>query len=171
MKPNDSHKCETQLALFRQPNLAITTTEALENEPSGSVDPAASVREPHPSGDLRQMWISIRQHYFPAQPELDTYSLSWSYRNHRCTLASCNVDRRRILVAHLMRYPEAISFLEPLLFHEMCHAALGKPKRRGRRRILHGREFRALERQHPRIVELDGWIKAGGWHRLVRLYA
>lgn len=62
-----------------------------------------------------------------------------------------------------MSLPESQPYLEALIYHEMCHAVLGPPKIVKRRRIMHGRDFKALEKRHPEIKLLDTWIKAGGW--------
>ncbi len=118
--------------------------------------------------NLRELWEKIRREYFPELPELDDYHVFWSRRNHRSTLASCNITRRRVGVAGVLAAIEYTPYLEPLLYHEMCHAALGKPKQVNGRRIYHGREFRALERRHPDIQLLNQWIKNGGWHKAVR---
>lgn len=60
-------------------------------------------------------------------------------------------------------------WIAPLLYHEMCHAALGdKLKRLGTRRPWHGAAFRQLEERHPQTFELGLWIKNGGFSRAVR---
>ena len=118
--------------------------------------------------DLSSLWLAIRAHYFPDRPEIDSYRVIWSYRKHSFTLASCNVERRRVAVAHVMQLEDARPFLDPLLYHEMCHAVLGIPPRVNGRRQIHGREFKEIERRHPGIKALDAWIRAGGWRHAVR---
>ncbi len=156
-----------------------------EPAPVASPPPAArpgaltpSSRRSHPAlapatpplPPLHERWTALRAAYFPNQPELDAYRIVWSTRKHKRTLASCNVYRRRVSVAMAMTLPEAEPHLDALLYHEMCHAALGVPKRAGGRRILHGREFRELERRHPGIVLLDRWIIDRGWSAAVRKF-
>lgn len=121
-----------------------------------------------PITSLKDEWLFVRKTYFPDRPDLDDYRVVWSTRRHTSTLASCNVERRRILVAAAFQLEEAKPHLEALLYHEMCHAVLGRPKRVGRRRVIHGRDFRELERRHPGIPELDRWIKLGSWHTATR---
>ena len=113
--------------------------------------------------ELIGLWIKIRRQYFPDQPAIDSYRVVWSPRRHTRTLASCSVRKRRIIVALAMSLPEANEHLEPLLYHEMCHAALGEPKVNNRRRVIHGREFKLLEKRHPGVRALDLWIRNGGW--------
>lgn len=118
---------------------------------------------------LSTMWKEIRAKYFPDRPDIDEYSIVWSTRRQKRTLASCNVRTKKVNVARELANPKLQEWLDPLLYHEMCHAIIGIPgaNARGRRQI-HGREFRSLERKHPRIRDLDHWIKTGGWLSAVR---
>jgi hypothetical protein len=50
-------------------------------------------------------------------------------------------------------------FVEYIVYHEMLHHVLGMPMRNGRRN-LHGREFRARERQFQRYAEAIAWEHA-----------
>ena len=120
--------------------------------------------------DLEILWERLSDRYFPDSAQLADYTVVWSNRRHRSCLASCNVERQRVIVARAMNIDTAKPFLEPLLYHEMCHAVLGKPKVVGGRRIIHGRDFRELERRHPRIPQLDHWINSGGWFAAVDAY-
>lgn len=121
-----------------------------------------------PQPSLRAIWEQLARRYFPDQRILDEYRVVWSKRKHTNCLASCNIERKRVLVASVMNLPECRPFLEALIYHEMCHAVLGPPKVVRGRRIVHGKEFKQLERLHPGIRALDTWIKAGGWHQAVR---
>lgn len=118
--------------------------------------------------ELVDLWKNLRTEYFPEREDLDNYRVLWSKRKHSSCLASCNYQRRKVIVADVMSQDECYKYLEPLLYHEMCHAVLGKPPVVNGRRVMHGREFKALERMHPRIMELDAWLKAGGWSRAVK---
>lgn len=133
------------------------------------VEPAAPVRAAV-SGDaeLLALWRRVRAIYFPERPDIDSYRVVWSKREHTSTLASCNAERRRVSVARAMQRPDALPHLEALLYHEMCHAVLGKPEVRDGRRIIHGSDFKRLEQLHPGIPALDAWIKQGGWRQVVR---
>ena len=117
--------------------------------------------------DLAASWIEIRSEYFPDRTDLDGYKLSWSTRARSAMLACCNVQSRTIRVAAILNRPDCFQYLPALLYHEMCHAALGKPRVVRGRRVIHGRDFKALEQRHPGIKELDRWIKTGGWHSVV----
>jgi len=118
---------------------------------------------------LKAWWCTIRLKYFPDLPELDEYVVTWSKRRQKRVLASCNIVDRRVLVAQELKEPSAIRWLDAILYHEMCHAAIGKavPRRRGQR-SWHGPEFKGLEARHPDIPALNLWIRTGGWTMAVR---
>ncbi len=69
-----------------------------------------------------------------------------------------------------MQLVECREHLPALLYHEMCHAVLGKPEVVGGRRKIHTREFKELESRHPSISNLDRWIKQGGWFAVARAH-
>ena len=119
--------------------------------------------------ELTALWRSVRQDFFPERGDLDTYCVRWSLRRQRRTLASCHIRSRRVVVAKELRDPLFHEHLPALLYHEMCHAALGEDVGyRNGKRAWHGPRFRALESKHPGIVRLDAWIKSGGWAYAVR---
>lgn len=119
--------------------------------------------------DLLAIWQDLRRRWFPEREDLEYYTVRWSNRPQKRTLACCNVYAKRVTVARELRYPALSCWLSPLLYHEMCHAYLGEliDKRTNRRR-WHGPEFRQLERRNPAICDLDRWIKQGGWAEAVR---
>jgi hypothetical protein len=71
-------------------------------------------------------------------------------------------------VARELHDVEYASWLEPLLYHEMCHAVLGSTLHASGNRSWHGKEFKALERRHPGSKDLNAWMKSGGWAKAVR---
>lgn len=118
---------------------------------------------------LHLLWVSVRRTYFPDRGDLDSYVVTWSRRRQRRVLASCNWHRRKVVVARELRDDAFNEWLEPLLYHEMCHAVLGRAVSKTRRgHAWHGPEFKSLERRHPQISALDSWIRSGGWHHAVR---
>ncbi len=118
---------------------------------------------------LYSRWRNIAAEYFPGRDDLLNYSVFWSNRPQKRTLASCHVRKLRVAVARELNFPEHERWLDPLLYHEMCHAALGLSIQRANgKRQWHGAEFRRLEKRHPGIAALDQWIKSGGWRSAVR---
>jgi hypothetical protein len=116
---------------------------------------------------LMLYWNKLVDTYFPNNQDLKDYKVVWSKRPQTRCLASCNVQKRIVRVAPAMKFEEARKYLEPLLYHELCHAVVGIKMANGRRKI-HTREFKNLEKLHPLINEMDLWINAGGWNRVVR---
>lgn len=119
--------------------------------------------------ELLEVWCALRLRFFPERVDLDSYTIGWSRRRQKRTLASCNMRSRCVIVAQELRDPLFNEWIEPILHHELCHAVIGLDvARRKGRRAWHGREFRSLENLHPRIPALDDWIKNGGWLYAVR---
>ncbi len=118
---------------------------------------------------LRSFWETLVTSRFPERTDLLAYTVTWSTRRQRRTLASCCVPKQRVVVAKELNRPEHSQWLEALLYHEMCHAVLGANVgvHKGKH-AWHGPRFRNLERMHPGITALNAWIKQGGWARAVR---
>ncbi|RMG45490.1 MAG: hypothetical protein D6719_00225 [Candidatus Dadabacteria bacterium] len=118
---------------------------------------------------LKDVWLRLRKRYFPGRPDIDEYQVVWSRRAQKRTLASCNIESKRVTVARELNYKEHFIWLEPLLFHEMCHAYLeDRISGKNGKIAWHGKEFKALEKLHPGSRRLDQWIKKGGWSSAVR---
>jgi hypothetical protein len=118
---------------------------------------------------LTTLWQKVANQYFPGREDILSYSVSWSRRPQKRTLASCNIRQRRVVVARELDYPDHHQWLEALLYHEMCHAAIGMTVQKANGKWQwHGRQFRELEGRHPGIARLDQWIKSGGWRFAVR---
>lgn len=118
---------------------------------------------------LKSIWLKLRAEYFSDRVDLDLYLVRWSRRRQRRVLASVSISRKLVSVAKELASEPHHCWLEPLLYHEMCHAVLGEnvPTRK-RKKQWHGREFKTLERSHPATHSLNTWIKAGGWTKAVR---
>lgn len=118
---------------------------------------------------LKDIWLEVRSEFFPSRPDLDRYTVYWSNRNQKRTLASCYTEEQRVIVARELDHLNVHPWLYPLLYHEMCHAYLGEnvPRRNGKR-AWHGREFRELEMRHPQMGAFNRWVKEGGWASAVR---
>lgn len=149
-----------QLILFgtkRPSRLARKRRPALRKPRTVICDPA-----------LTLMWLELANTYFPDRTDLSNYKVRWSTRRQKRVLGSCNMTKRIVSVARELNTPEHHHWLEPLLYHEMCHAVLERSvSKRGRKILWHGPEFKALEARHPGIPALDFWIKSGGWRSAV----
>lgn len=121
---------------------------------------------------LHTLWLNLRQEFFPESVELDSYIVSWASRPQKRVLASCNIRARRVNVARELYEPAASRWIAPVLYHEMCHAAIGMAVQTSAsgKRMWHGAEFRRLEARHPDIAAMNAWIQSGGWAMAVRSY-
>lgn len=119
--------------------------------------------------ELRVIWNRLMQDYFSEVHHLSEYSIKWSSRKQKRTLATCNISKKVVTVARELQPQAYQCWLEPLIYHEMCHAVLDRqvPVRHGKR-MWHGREFRSLERRHPQVMALNNWIRTGGFGSAVR---
>lgn len=118
--------------------------------------------------ELYALWVQLAAEWFPDCEDLKHYRVVWSARAQKRTLASCHYKRHKVTVARELNYPDHAHWLAPLLYHEMCHAVLGSTLHASGNRSWHGKEFRALERRHPRTNALNAWMKSGGWATAVR---
>lgn len=118
---------------------------------------------------LQKLWYQLRRNWFPDRPDIDEYRVIWSSRPQKRTLASCSTEDKIIRVARELSYPQHSPWLEPLLYHEMCHCYIGnRVAASNGRRQWHGPEFKALEQRHPQIKAFNQWIRAGGWLSAIR---
>lgn len=121
---------------------------------------------------LMTVWRNLRNEFFPDHKEIDEYTVTWSARPQKRVLASCNIRRRKIVVAREMFQPSASRWIAPVLYHEMCHAVIGEGVHLSQsgKRLWHGKQFRQLEARHPDIAAMNTWISTGGWAMAVRSY-
>lgn len=123
----------------------------------------------HFSTILGRIWHQLLEQYFPERPDLSTYCVEWSSRKQKRVLASCDILGKRVRVARELARPEYLPLLSPLLYHEMCHAVIGREvETRNGARLWHGPQFKVLEARHPDSPLLQQWISAGGWATAVR---
>ena len=115
---------------------------------------------------LESILNRIHLEFFPESKELVNYKISWSTRRQKRTLASCNIREKKINVARELNFPEHEKWLEPLIYHEVCHVIVGRDKNSGRH-CWHGRTFKQLESRHPLMKEFNHWVKSGGWRKAV----
>lgn len=134
-----------------------------------SADSVKNLNYKFQSQVLNTIWQSLIADYFPDRTDLLEYSIGWSIRRQKRTLASCNLRAKKILVAQELDHSDYHRYLSPLIYHELCHAVLGYSVHSATSKSRwHGREFRCLEQKHPEIPLLNQWIKIGGWGQAIR---
>ena len=127
------------------------------------------VQNPISDPSLFSIWAGLQSSFFKERLDLLDYEVIWSSRRQKRVLASITYRDKRVRVAKELKHPDYFHLLEPLLYHEMCHAVIGvSVDKRNGKRLWHGSKFKQLERLHPGTKLLDQWIKAGGWLRAIR---
>lgn len=118
---------------------------------------------------LLTLWNRLAAEYFPEVPHLKEYIVRWSPRRQKRVLGSCHIASRQVVIAKELQPQEVFEWVEPVLYHEMCHAVLeDKVARLGGKRLWHGAEFKSLEARHPKTTALSLWMRNGGWATAVR---
>ncbi len=153
----------TEACIGRDTKICLSTSD---------VESRLKTRKKSGSSDefLLTVWRNLRQEFFPDRLDVDDYIVTWSSRPQKRVLASCNIRRRRIIVAQELFEPAASRWIAPVLYHEMCHAVIGEGVHLSQsgKRQWHGRQFRQLEAKHPDIEAMNAWIATGGWALAVR---
>jgi hypothetical protein len=134
-------------------------------EPKKIIRKSVTIKNDH---KLHALWVQLHEVWFPDRDDLKNYRVVWSARPQKRTLATCHYRHKKVTVARELHDVEYASWLEPLLYHEMCHAVLGSTLHASGNRSWHGKEFKALERRHPGSKDLNAWMKSGGWAKAVR---
>lgn len=118
---------------------------------------------------LLNLWQNLSLQYFPDNRDLANYKVKWSRRKQKRVLGSCSIRSKRVSIAPALSLPSCERWLEAVLYHEMCHAALGDSiAKLSGRRAWHGPEFKFLESKHPETINLKVWMKSGGWQAAVK---
>ncbi|MEM7480740.1 MAG: hypothetical protein AAF481_06175 [Acidobacteriota bacterium] len=112
--------------------------------------------------DLRLLFDHLNEHHF--DPPI-TAEVTWGRRQGRrrrqksLRLGSYDAD------SHLIRIHPALDsrrvprfVLATVIHHEMLHAVYPPISRPGRRRIIHGAEFRRRERAYPDFERTEAWL-------------
>lgn len=131
--------------------------------------PYKTVRTKNSDTFLFSIWAGLQKSFFNDRADLLDYEVLWSIRRQKRVLASISYKDKRVRVAKELNHPDYVNLLEPLLYHEMCHAVIGdQVERINGKRLWHGPKFKHLESLHPGSKALDSWIKTGGWARAIR---
>ena len=166
MKRLKSFRLPAQLSLFRA--LFFWQSPPAKKAKAGQVEQKNSSPQEQ-DAQLKEIWLNLRREYFPQRAELDSYTVQWSRRAQKRTLGSCSVQKRKVVIARELSSEKCRLWLRPVLYHEMCHAYLGKNvTQENGKRAWHGKEFKLLEKRCPEINSLNRWLKSGGWLSAVR---
>lgn len=122
--------------------------------------------------DLRQMRDELNRTYFDGRLEVGitwgraARGAAWRQRGRRrqgrrsIRLGSYSYETNVIRIHRALDHPGVPRYVvAAIVYHEMLHAALPEPARRGGRRRLHTPEFRRRERRFARHDAARAWVE------------
>lgn len=107
--------------------------------------------------DLEEIFDDLNRRFFGGL--MIRPRLGWSLRASRTTLGHWDPAHQAIVISRLLDRADTPRLaLEYVMYHEMLHLRY-PTQSRGSRRQVHTREFRAAERQFPRLKEAQQLLK------------
>lgn len=98
--------------------------------------------------DLQEIFHFLNRRFFHGA--LSPPRLGWSLRRSRSVLGHYDSAHGMIIISRVLDSPAVPRYLvEYLVYHEVLHIVY-PVERRGHRRVLHSREFRAAEKKFPK---------------------
>jgi hypothetical protein len=110
--------------------------------------------------DLRQMWDVVNARHFGGRV---TAPITWGKMPHKARRRSIRfgsyMPGDHLIRIHPLLDDERVPewFVRYIVFHEMLHADLGIEECDGRR-VMHSKEFRAIERTYPDFAAAEAWM-------------
>lgn len=108
--------------------------------------------------NLSAVFSELNRQYFENNLKLPV--LGWSRQKSYRRLGFYDEKRNLLVISRIFddeRVPEEIS--RYMVFHEMLHIHFPAKSKNGRR-IIHGPEFKKVERSFPHFEEIQKWIKS-----------
>jgi len=107
--------------------------------------------------DLEELFDTLNARFFSGL--MGRPQLGWSRRASRSMLGYFDPSHNAIIISRIFDNPKTPRLaLEYVLFHEMLHLRFPVDHRGARRRV-HTREFRAAEKDFPRLAEAKELLK------------
>lgn len=98
--------------------------------------------------DLEEVFNAVNRRFFRGR--LPPLRLGWSRKRSRTVLGHYDAAHRMITISRWLDAPRTPRYLmEYLVFHEVLHMRF-PVERRGQRRVVHSRQFRAAEKKFPK---------------------
>jgi hypothetical protein len=100
----------------------------------------------------------VNRRYFKSQ--LAKPELCWSPVRARRLLGSYHDRNDRLIISQLFDSPKVpAAVLDFLMFHELLHKFLGIGRRDDGKRLVHGKDFREIERQFENYDQVQEFLK------------
>jgi hypothetical protein len=108
--------------------------------------------------DLEVIFSRLNRRFFDG--DLALCRIGWSTRASRTVLGRYDPAHRTIVISKTLDSPSVPSYvLDYLVFHEMLHARFPMGHH-GSRRVIHSREFRAIEKTFPHYDQARARLKS-----------
>src|SRR3569833_1787699 len=138
----------------------FTTSAAVTRQTELIRHVRGSKRYTGPTGhfyNLEEIFDTLNERFFNGM--LGRPDLTWSESMARRSLGHYDAAHNTIVVSRVFDRPSSPRYaIEYLLYHELLH--LKHPvRKRGLRRCVHSREFKAEEREFPQLKEAMAFIK------------
>jgi hypothetical protein len=112
---------------------------------------------------LDESFDRVNSEYFKSQ--LEKPELCWSPVRARRILGSYQERYDRLIISRVFDSPKVPMYvLDFLMFHELLHKFLGIGRRNDGKRLMHGREFRQIERSFKYFDQAEAFLKQQSWH-------
>lgn len=114
--------------------------------------------------DLQRMFDEVNAEHFAGRVDCPiTWGRMPAPGRRRSIRFGSYTPRDHIIRMHPLLDQEAVPefFVRFIVFHEMLHADLGVEEGEGRR-VIHSKEFRAIEQAHPDYAAAEAWMKRPG---------
>lgn len=150
LRPADRHAYEHWA---REPSVVEAHEAARRSRGRKRVDPPQGATH-----DLLALFAGLNERYFNGL--LPTLQLGWSRARSRSLWGHHDEAHKTIVLNRMLDSPRVPVFVvESILFHEMLHDVIPARYGRGRRRILHSRQFREAERLFAEYDEAQRFLK------------
>lgn len=107
--------------------------------------------------DLEEIFHAVNQRFF--RGEIPPSRLGWSHQNSRRILGHYDSGHATIIISRKLDSPAVPRYVvEYVVYHEMLHIRF-PVERRGRRRVVHSREFREAEKKFPKYEQACRQLK------------
>ncbi|AOP34046.1 hypothetical protein A0128_09445 [Leptospira tipperaryensis] len=115
---------------------------------------------------LKEMLHRINETYLGV--DLSDIEIYWGKGNSKTRLGHFDPSHKMIVINPILgRQIVPVFVLEYIVFHELLHVYLPATRKNGKN-VIHGKEFRALERKYPDYLRANQWLKSK-YHQSINL--
>ncbi|WP_425529219.1 SprT-like domain-containing protein [Leptospira stimsonii] len=115
---------------------------------------------------LKEMLHRINETYLGI--DLSDIEIYWGKGSSRTRLGHFDPSHRMIVINPILGRQVVPDFvLEYIVFHELLHVYIPATRKNGKN-VIHGKEFRSLERKYPDYLRANQWLKSK-YHQSINL--